>query len=163
MESRGEHSSIRYQDLCSGSVFHVTCTSTPLRMLTISMLVQAHYWTGYMALWLRWAGYSIELVNILPTFIDLLRALSSWLGTTLAGCLSLRGLWTFQAVSRQGYFKSLMSVLCPICYCCFGHLDSTRRFEVLRLLLWRFQRYGLANLVFVCQQSIEGELWRTWM
>jgi ACS family pantothenate transporter-like MFS transporter len=50
-----------------------------------------------MALWLRSAGYSIELVNILPTFIDLLRALSSWLGTTLAGCLSLRGLWTFQA------------------------------------------------------------------
>lgn len=50
-----------------------------------------------MALWLRSTGYSIELVNILPTFIDLLRALSSWLGTTLAGCLSLRGLWTFQA------------------------------------------------------------------
>jgi ACS family pantothenate transporter-like MFS transporter len=70
-----------------------------MNTLTISMLVQAHYWTGYMALWLRWAGYSIELVNILPTFIDLLRALSSWLGTTLAGCLSLRGLWTFQAVS----------------------------------------------------------------
>lgn len=64
-----------------------------------SMLCQAHYWTGYMALWLRHAGYSIELVNILPTFIDLLRALSSWLGTTLAGCLSLRGLWSFQAVS----------------------------------------------------------------
>ena len=50
-----------------------------------------------MALWLRFTGYSIELVNILPTFVDLLRALSSWLGTTLAGCLSLRGLWTFQA------------------------------------------------------------------
>lgn len=50
-----------------------------------------------MALWLRHAEYSIELVNILPTFIDLLRAISSWLGTTLAGCLSLRGLWTFQA------------------------------------------------------------------
>jgi ACS family pantothenate transporter-like MFS transporter len=50
-----------------------------------------------MALWLRADNYSIELVNILPTFIDLLRALSSWLGTTLAGCLSLRSLWTFQA------------------------------------------------------------------
>lgn len=60
------------------------------------MLCQAHYWTGYMALWLREENYSIELVNILPTFIDLLRALSSWVGTTLAGCLSLRGLWTFQ-------------------------------------------------------------------
>ncbi|KAI9151385.1 Pantothenate transporter liz1 [Paramyrothecium foliicola] len=61
------------------------------------LLCQAHYWTDYMALWLKDAGYSVELINILPTFIDLLRALSSWLGTTLAGCLSLRGLWTFQA------------------------------------------------------------------
>ncbi|KAK1574247.1 major facilitator superfamily transporter [Colletotrichum navitas] len=60
-------------------------------------LCQATYWTGYMALWLRASDYSIELVNILPTFIDLLRALSSWLGTTLAGCLSLRGIWSFQA------------------------------------------------------------------
>lgn len=51
-----------------------------------------------MALWLRSTNrYSVELINILPTFIDLLRALSSWLGTTLAGSLSLRGLWTFQS------------------------------------------------------------------
>jgi MFS transporter, ACS family, pantothenate transporter len=51
-----------------------------------------------MALWLKAAGYSVEMTNVLPTFIDLLRALSSWLGTTLAGVLSLRGLWTFQYV-----------------------------------------------------------------
>lgn len=49
-----------------------------------------------MQLWLDDTNYSVELVNILPTFIDLIRALSSWLGTTLAGSLSLRGLWTFQ-------------------------------------------------------------------
>lgn len=49
-----------------------------------------------MQLWLDDASYSVELVNILPTFVDLIRALSSWLGTTLAGSLSLRGLWTFQ-------------------------------------------------------------------
>jgi hypothetical protein len=49
-----------------------------------------------MQLWLDDAQYSVEMVNILPTFVDLIRALSSWLGTTLAGCLSLRGLWTFQ-------------------------------------------------------------------
>ncbi|CAG1994734.1 hypothetical protein SNK03_010332 [Fusarium graminearum] len=74
--------------------------SRPMWWICVScyiFLCQAHYWTGYMALWLRSTGYSIELVNILPTFIDLLRAISSWLGTTLAGCLSLRGLWTFQA------------------------------------------------------------------
>lgn len=50
-----------------------------------------------MQLWLKSTGKSVELINILPTFIDLLKALSSWLGTTLAGCLSLRGIWTFQA------------------------------------------------------------------
>lgn len=85
-------------DLCSllhVRTEHINDSMKPL-LINASFLVQAHYWTGYMALWLRHAGYSIELVNILPTFIDLLRALSSWLGTTLAGCLSLRGLWTFQ-------------------------------------------------------------------
>ncbi|KAK7216067.1 hypothetical protein V2G26_004070 [Clonostachys chloroleuca] len=60
-------------------------------------LCQSFYWTGYMQLWLKSTGKSVELINILPTFIDLLKALSSWLGTTLAGCLSLRGIWTFQA------------------------------------------------------------------
>lgn len=80
------------------------------------MLVQAHYWTGYMALWLRWAGYSIELVNILPTFIDLLRALSSWLGTTLAGCLSLRGLWTFQAVGHCNGV-TYQPLMCSLLFC----------------------------------------------
>ncbi|KAH8601781.1 major facilitator superfamily domain-containing protein [Bisporella sp. PMI_857] len=59
-------------------------------------LCLAHYWTNYMALWLKWAGYSVAMRNILPTFIDLVRAISSWLGTTLAGSLSLRGLFTFQ-------------------------------------------------------------------
>ncbi|KEY73927.1 hypothetical protein S7711_07769 [Stachybotrys chartarum IBT 7711] len=59
-------------------------------------LCQAAYWLNYMQLWLDDSGYSVELVNILPTFTDLIRALSSWLGTTLAGCLSLRGMWTFQ-------------------------------------------------------------------
>ena len=61
-----------------------------------SFLIQGNYWTSYMSLWLESAGYSVEMRTILPTFIDLLRVLSSWIGTTLAGCLSLRGLWTFQ-------------------------------------------------------------------
>lgn len=50
-----------------------------------------------MALWLRESGQPTHLVNILPTFTDLIRALSSWLGTTLAGCLSLRLIWTGQS------------------------------------------------------------------
>lgn len=53
-----------------------------------------------MTLWLKAEKWPVTLINILPTFINLLQALSSWLGTTLAATVSLRGLWTFQAVSR---------------------------------------------------------------
>lgn len=51
-----------------------------------------------MTLWLKAEHWPVSLINILPTFINLLQALSSWLGTTLAATVSLRGLWTFQAV-----------------------------------------------------------------
>jgi len=64
------------------------CVSKDIRPYTLviclliekmySCLVQAHYWTGYMALWLKAAGYSVALRNILPTFISLIQALSSW-------------------------------------------------------------------------------------
>ncbi|ODN83497.1 hypothetical protein L202_01631 [Cryptococcus amylolentus CBS 6039] len=61
-------------------------------------LCQASYWTGYMSLWLkRDTNYSVELINILPTFLYLIQAIASWVGTTLAGALSTRVLWTFQA------------------------------------------------------------------
>ncbi|EJT76536.1 pantothenate transporter liz [Gaeumannomyces tritici R3-111a-1] len=63
---------------------------------TYVCLTLSNYWTTYMALWLKSARYPVEMVNVLPTFVDLIRAISSWLGTTLAGTLSLRGLWTFQ-------------------------------------------------------------------
>lgn len=63
-------------------------------------MIQAHYWTGYMTLWLKAEHWPVTLINILPTFINLLQALSSWLGTTLAATVSLRGLWTFQAVRQ---------------------------------------------------------------
>ncbi|RYP74061.1 hypothetical protein DL771_003250 [Monosporascus sp. 5C6A] len=77
-----------------------------------SCMIQANYWTSYMALWLRSTGYSIELVNILPTFIDLIRALSSWVGTTLAGCLSLRDALKFLAF----YFGGFSGMASPILY-----------------------------------------------
>ncbi|ELQ33608.1 pantothenate transporter liz1 [Pyricularia oryzae Y34] len=73
---------------------------------TYVCLVLSNYWTTYMALWLRAEKYPIEMVNVLPTFIDLIRAFSSWLGTTLAGTLSLRGLWTFQFTTM--FFACLM-------------------------------------------------------
>ncbi|KAH9884905.1 major facilitator superfamily domain-containing protein [Xylariomycetidae sp. FL2044] len=88
--------------------------SRPMWWISIC-LIQASYWTGYMALWLKSSDYSTELVNILPTFIDLIRALSSWLGTTLAGCLSLRGLWTFQFFIAF-YFGGFSGMASPILY-----------------------------------------------
>ncbi|KAI8254452.1 hypothetical protein K4K53_009142 [Colletotrichum sp. SAR 10_77] len=77
-------------------------------------LCQAHYWTGYMALWLRDAKYSIELVNILPTFIDLLRALSSWLGTTLA----VLSIWNVPDILKfcAFYFGGFSGMASPILY-----------------------------------------------
>ncbi|WWC63619.1 uncharacterized protein I303_106224 [Kwoniella dejecticola CBS 10117] len=65
---------------------------------TYICMIQAHYWEGYMVLWLKAdTNLSISLINILPTFSYLISALSSWLGTTLAGKVSRPGLWTFQA------------------------------------------------------------------
>jgi ACS family pantothenate transporter-like MFS transporter len=64
-------------------------------------MIQSSYWLSYMSLWLKSdPKYSIQLVNILPTFINLISALSSWLGTTLAVTVSVRGLWTFYGVSE---------------------------------------------------------------
>jgi hypothetical protein len=85
-------------DLCPMLHASITLYTRCSQLTVCSCLCQAYYWTDYMALWLKSGGYSITLINILPTFIDLLRAISSWLGTTLAGCFSLRGIWTFQFV-----------------------------------------------------------------
>ncbi|KAJ9110729.1 hypothetical protein QFC20_002770 [Naganishia adeliensis] len=54
-------------------------------------LIQAHYWTGYMALWLKSepAKWSIPQIDTLPTMINLIQAFSSWFGTSLAGTLSI--------------------------------------------------------------------------
>lgn len=75
------------------------CVSRSRVRADISFLCQAAYWTTYMSLWLSAEGYSVQLRTVLPTFVDLLKAISSWLGTTLAGSLSLRGLFSFQCVS----------------------------------------------------------------
>ncbi|OWZ73779.1 hypothetical protein AYX14_00729 [Cryptococcus neoformans] len=61
-------------------------------------LVLASYWTGYMSLWLKAdTNYSVELINVLPTFVYIVSALSSWIGTTLAGAINIPSLWTLQA------------------------------------------------------------------
>lgn len=53
-----------------------------------------------MSLWLKAEKkYSVELINILPTFINLVSAASSWLGTTLAGAVSVPGLFSFAQAS----------------------------------------------------------------
>ncbi|KAK4699614.1 MFS transporter, ACS family, pantothenate transporter, partial [Phenoliferia sp. Uapishka_3] len=60
-------------------------------------MIQMSYWTGYMSLWLKAekklspitgklvAKYSVEQVNVYPTFVYIISAASSWIGTTLAG------------------------------------------------------------------------------
>jgi hypothetical protein len=64
-------------------------------------MIQAHYWVGYMSLWLKARGdISVEMINVYPTFVNLIQALSSWLGTTLAATISIRYLWTLQYVSH---------------------------------------------------------------
>ncbi|ORX36124.1 major facilitator superfamily domain-containing protein [Kockovaella imperatae] len=64
-------------------------------------MINSSYWVGYMSLWLKHEKYPITLVNVYPTFVNLIQALSSWLGTTLAKSLDLRGLWTFQWVATS--------------------------------------------------------------
>lgn len=55
-----------------------------------------------MSLWLKAdTNYSVELINVLPTFVYIVSALSSWIGTTLAGAINIPSLWTLQAVSRK--------------------------------------------------------------
>ncbi|WVQ79401.1 hypothetical protein IAT38_001498 [Cryptococcus sp. DSM 104549] len=56
-------------------------------------MIQSHYWTGYMQLWLKADHYTTVQVNIYPTFVNLIQAISSWLGTTLAASVSLGWLW----------------------------------------------------------------------
>ncbi|RSH85676.1 hypothetical protein EHS25_003817 [Saitozyma podzolica] len=61
-------------------------------------MIQASYWLSYMSLWLKAEGFSVTLVNILPTFMNLTQAFASWMGTTLAGVISIPLLWTGQFV-----------------------------------------------------------------
>ncbi|ORY29542.1 major facilitator superfamily domain-containing protein [Naematelia encephala] len=59
-------------------------------------MIQADYWVGYMSLWLKARGdLSVEMINVYPTFVNLIQAISSWLGTTLAATISIPILWTF--------------------------------------------------------------------
>ncbi len=52
--------------------------------------------TGYMTLWLKSmpTKYSVERINILPTFVYLASAFSSWMGASLAGTIPVWKLWT---------------------------------------------------------------------
>ncbi|KAF2085148.1 MFS general substrate transporter [Saccharata proteae CBS 121410] len=52
-------------------------------MCYIAMII-ASYPTSYMNLWLKAEGYSVPQVNKLPTGVNGITVLSSWLGTTLA-------------------------------------------------------------------------------
>lgn len=79
------------------------------------MMIQANYWVAYMALRLKAKGdLTVELVNVPPTFVNLIQALSSWLGTTLAATVSIYVLWSFQSVSIP-WFLSVLSGSSGVC------------------------------------------------
>ncbi|KIY53255.1 MFS general substrate transporter [Fistulina hepatica ATCC 64428] len=68
---------------------------------TYICMIQSSYWTGYMSLWLKSKSdkYSVPQINTLPTFINLISAVSSWIGTTLAGTIAIWKMWSFSMVS----------------------------------------------------------------
>ena len=70
--------------------------------LASSCMINSSYWVSYMSLWLKAEKYPTTLVNIYPTFVNLVQALSSWLGTTLAVTIGVKYLWSFQYVSGPG-------------------------------------------------------------
>ncbi|WOO83011.1 Pantothenate transporter liz1 [Vanrija pseudolonga] len=72
--------------------------SRPMWYLCVTVyvcMIQGSYFLGYMVLWLKSIGLSVEKVNILPTYMQLVQALSSWLGTTFAATVGLPYMWSF--------------------------------------------------------------------
>lgn len=49
-----------------------------------SCMIISSYPSQYMNLWLKAEGYSVVKINQLPTVINAITILASWLGTTLA-------------------------------------------------------------------------------
>jgi hypothetical protein len=118
-KSPGRQSRRPYPGRCGGSASPPTCEWCHLeRIITclapiprgkdiesstdhLRCMIQASYWLSYMSLWLKAEGFSVTLVNILPTFMNLTQAFASWMGTTLAGVISIPLLWTGQFVSHS--------------------------------------------------------------
>jgi len=83
-------------------------------------LIQASYWTGYMSLWLKAekvysvelkksvAKYSVGQINVYPTFVNLIAALSSWVGTTLAGGGILKAWHLFSFAQASMLFAAIV-------------------------------------------------------
>lgn len=47
-------------------------------------MIISYYPAGYMNLWLKAENYSVPQINKLPTALNAINIVSSWLGTTLA-------------------------------------------------------------------------------
>ncbi|KAJ0423517.1 major facilitator superfamily domain-containing protein [Aspergillus carlsbadensis] len=69
-------------------------------------MILSSYPSGYMSLWLKDEGYSVTKVNQIPTVIQSITIVSSWLGTTLA---SIYPSWIIYTIIST---CSLFSTLC---------------------------------------------------
>lgn len=78
------------------------CCADPNRCM-----IQGSYWQGYMTLWLKSIGYDVVHTNILPTMVQLVQALSSWLGTTFAATIGIPILWAWGNVSVHSNSSTL--------------------------------------------------------
>ncbi|KAL4875630.1 major facilitator superfamily domain-containing protein [Aspergillus karnatakaensis] len=69
-------------------------------------MILSSYPSGYMSLWLKAEGYSVTKINQIPTVIQSITIVSSWLGTTLA---SIYPSWIIYTIVSA---CSLFSTLC---------------------------------------------------
>ncbi|ORY69498.1 major facilitator superfamily domain-containing protein [Pseudomassariella vexata] len=60
-------------------------------------MIISSYPSGYMNLWLKAEGYSVVKINQLPTVINAINIVASWLGTTLAAIYPAWTIYTVQS------------------------------------------------------------------
>lgn len=77
-------------------------------VLCHSCMIISSYPSQYMNLWLKAEGYSVVKINQLPTVINAITILASWLGTTLA---SIYPSWVIYSIAAGAV---MFSTICMI-------------------------------------------------
>jgi hypothetical protein len=71
-------------------------------------MIISYYPTSYMNLWLKAEGYPVQKVNELPTVVNAINIVASWLGTTLA---AIYPSWVIYSLATAG---CLLGSICMI-------------------------------------------------